>query len=459
VTIDLNDYPRTDMATKSLLYGCQLTLEDAEDAFVDGSRLVSRGTALAVLRHRTFRIVFFGAFVSSMGNWALTVILGAYAYAISHSSAFVGEVGFALLGPSLFLSMVGGIVADFVDRRTMLICVSVAEMLCCGALGWVCWGPHPSHLAIFLLTVALGVGGALYGPAYSAVLPALVGGEDLPGAISLNSAQMNASRVIGPVIGAVAYHAVGISWVCIGDAVSYLFVIASLFVVTLPGVPSLAHATGLRQLTAGLGVAYRDRVVGRSLVTVCLFSLLSLPFIGLMPVIAADNLGIGPKSAGFGLLYATFGVGALLGALSIGTVLVRTSRPTVVRVAMFGFAVSLAAFALLRGPVLAYPVIALVGAFYFAMITALSTAMQSRLDDAVRGRVMALWIMAFGGTVAVGNLVAGQVAAHVGVTPVLLAGAVVAATLVWFADVREPAVQPTVQQMPQPTGELAEVIL
>jgi MFS family permease len=430
------------MASRYLFDGCQLTLEDAEDAFVDGSHLVSRGTALTVLRHRTFRIVFFGAFVSSIGGWMMSVILGAYAFTISHSSAFVGEVGFALLGPSLVLSMVGGMVADVVDRRWMLITVSIGELVCCAALAAVCTGHSPSHLLIFLLAVLLGVGSALYGPAYSAVLPALVGADNLPGAISLNSAQMNASRVIGPVIGGIAYHAVGVSWVFAASAVTYLFVIGALFAVRLPEVPSLPHARGLRQLTAGIDYARRDRIVGRSLVTVFFFSLLSLPFIGLLPVIAADNLRISPKSTGFGLLYATFGIGALIGALSIGTVLVRASRPLVVRVGMLGFAVCLAVFGLLRSPLLAYPVVAAVGAFYFAMITALSTAMQERLDDAVRGRVMALWIMAFGGTVAIGNLVAGQVAGSVGVTPVVLAGAVVALLLVWFADVREPAVDP-----------------
>ena len=144
--------------------------------------------------------------------------------------------------------------------------------------------------------------------------------------------------------------------------------------------------------------------MGRCLVTVFVFSLLALAFIGQMPVVAAHNLGIDPKSANYGLLYACFGTGALLGAISIGTVFARTSKAMIVRVCLVCYAVALTAFALLRSALPAYFVVAVVGAFYFAFITALNTALQTRLSDAVRGRVMALWIMGFGGTVALGNL-------------------------------------------------------
>ena len=189
-------------------------------------------------------------------------------------------------------------------------------------------------------------------------------------------------------------------------------------------------------LTAGIATARADRVVRRCLVTVFVFSLLALAFIGQMPVVAAHNLGINPRSTGYGILYACFGTGALVGALSIGTVFSQASKPLIVRVGLLGYAAFLAVFALVRMPALAYPVVAIVGAFYFAFVTALNTTLQAQLADAVRGRVMALWMMGFGGTVGLGNLVVGPVVAAVGITNVLLFGAGAALLLAWYADVR-----------------------
>jgi predicted MFS family arabinose efflux permease len=216
-----------------------------------------------------------------------------------------------------------------------------------------------------------------------------------------------------------------------------LVIIAALLAVRLPprrGFDS-PGTRGLRQLTVGLRVARADPVVGRCLVTIFLFSAFALTFVGQLSVVAEENLGIKADSAGYGLLYATFGVGALCGALSIGTVLARQPRHVIVRAAMFGYAVILAVFAVLRSPAPAFPVVAILGFFYFAMVTSLLTTLQERLDDSVRGRVMALWIMGFGGTVGLGNLIAGRIIDATSITAVLLVNAAVAVLLTWYADV------------------------
>jgi MFS family permease len=416
-----------------------LALEDSEDALLEGDRPFAPGTARAALAHRTFRMVFFGAFASNIGTWMQNVVLGAFAYTLTRSPTFVGLLTLAQLGPSLLLGMVGGLIADIVDRRKLLIAVSVEQLAFSLALAAVARADHPSQAILFLLVLAIGVGQAIFAPAYSAILPGLVGREDLAGAISLNSAQMNGSRVIGPVIGAFALHQFGPAWVFAGNAVTYLFVVAALLVVTLPPPAPFAASSGsgLRQLTVGIRVARADRVVGRALVTVFVFSLVSLVFVGQMPTIAAENLGLAPTSVGYGVLYATFGTGALVGALSIGTVLASRSKPRLVRIGLVGFAVSLAVFAVLRSPTPAYPAVGALGFFYFGMITSLSTTLQQRLDDAVRGRVMALWIMGFGGTVGLGQLVAGPIIEHTSITAVMLVGALMAVALAVYADVSD----------------------
>jgi len=415
------------------------TIEEIEDAVVEGDRPLPSGTAMSALRNRTFRVVFLGAFASNIGTWMQNVVLGAYAYDITRSSTFVGVIIFAQLGPALLLAMVGGLVADRVDRKKLLIVLSVEQLVFSLVLAWVARSPAPSHVLLVAMVVMVGVGSAMFGPAYAAILPGLVSRRDLGGAISLNSAQMNASRVVGPAIGGVVFHVAGPAWVFTGNAATYLFVVGALMAVHLPALPpSAQHASRWRELTAGVTTARQDRVVGRCLATVFLFSLLALAFIGQMPVVAAHNLGIDPRSANYGILYASFGVGALLGAISIGTVFAGTSKALIVRVCLLGYAASLAAFALLRAALPAYFVVAVVGAFYFAFITALNTALQTRLSDEVRGRVMALWIMGFGGTVALGNLIIGPVVSGVGITAVLLFGAGVALLLAGYADVRAP---------------------
>jgi MFS family permease len=407
------------------------SLEDAEDALVDGDRTFEAGGARAALAHPTFRTMFTGAFLSNIGSWMQNVVLAALAYELTGSSAFVGLIIFAQLGPLLLLSMIGGLLADLFDRRKLLAAVAVEQMAFSLVLAWLARDGDPSRVGLVAAVFAIGVGQAVFGPTYSALLPALVGRRDLAGAISLNSAQMNGSRVIGPAIGGLAYAKFGPAWVFAGNAVTYFFILNALRRVTLPRAepPAAEGPQGLRRLAAGFGIARRDPIVGRCLSTIALFSFLCLPFIGQMPVVAADNLGIQPRSTAYGLLYACFGLGAVIGALSVGTVLAGRRLDRLARTGLAGFAVALTVFSLLRQAVPAYPVILLVGMMYFLTVTSLSTVLQSALDDRQRGRVMALWIMGFGGTVPIGNLVAGPIIEVTSITTVLLGGAAAAVLL------------------------------
>jgi len=410
-------------------------VEDVIDALEEGDRAIRPGSARAALRHATFRRVFIGAFLSNIGSWMQNVVLGALAYDLTKSPSFVGVLLFAQLGPLMLFSLVGGLLADAFDRRRLLITVSVLQGVLSLGLAWVARVDSPSRAALVGIVFLIGIGQAVFGPTYSALLPALVGRNDLAGAISLNSAQMNGSRVVGPVIGAALFARFGADIVFIVNAASYLLVIWSLVTVRLPApIPDTSGLRGLRRLGAGFTVARGDRVVGRCLVVIFAYSLLSLPFIGQLPTLADRNLDIAARSTQYGILYACFGVGALMGALSIGTVLSGRSLERVVRVGLVGFAVFLAVFSLLRTAALAYPGILLVGLAYFAVITSLSTVLQQRLDDSNRGRVMALWIMGFGGTVPIGNLIAGPIIEATNITAVVLAGAAIAVGLAWYAD-------------------------
>lgn len=413
--------------------------EDAEDALLEGDRTFAPGTVRAALAYPTFRTIYVGSLLSNIGSWMQNVVLTAYAFELTGSATFVSVIAFAQLGPLLLFSLAGGALADLLDRRRLLIAVALEQTLFTVLLAAVATTTDPSKVVLVAIVLAIGVGQAVHAPTYSSLLPALVRRRDLAGAVSLNSANMNLSRVIGPAIGGVLYARFGAPWVFLVNAATYAFIIAALARVRLPPVQPVDEGpTGWRRMVEGFRVAHRDRVVGRSLLTMALFSFFCLGFVVQMPVLAEQNLGIAARSGAYGLLYAAFGLGAVVGALSIGTFLAGHALETIVRLGLGGFAVSLTAFALLGRPAPAYPVALIVGFCYFATVTSLSTVLQQRLDDRVRGRVMAIFVMAFGGTVPIGALVAGPIIDATSITAVVLAGAAVAALLAWYADLRDP---------------------
>ena len=406
--------------------------EENEAGLLEGDQPLQTSAARAALAHRDFRVVWLGAFASNIGTWMQNVTLGALAYELSRSATFVSLVTFAQLGPMLVLSIVGGALADAVDRRRLTMSAQLARAVASAVLAVVVIVEEPNRTAIVGTVLAIGIFNALNAPAWVALLPSLVPKAHLAGAISLNSTQMNASRVIGPAIAGVLYPAIGADGVFAISAASVVFSVGALMRVRTPPQPPRdpSTPTGLRRLASGLSYARRDAVSRRALGGLFVFSLLCLPFIGQMPTVAEENLGLDAKSAAYGLLYACFGLGAVTGAVSIGTFLSRVDRRTVITRGLLGFAAALGTFGLLRAAWAAYPVVTLLGFCYFASVTALNTILQEHLDDNVRGRVMSLWLMAFGGTVPLGLMIAGPIAEALSITFVLLYGAAVA-LLLW----------------------------
>lgn len=407
----------------------------ADTAEEDDERPGWGGQSMAALRQQTFRRVYVGAFFSNIGTWMQNVVLGALAYDLTKSSTFVGLVLFAQLGPMLFFSIVGGMLADTFDRRKLLIAVSATQALLAFVLAGVVSVDDPNKWAMVGVVFLIGLGQSVFGPTYSALLPDLVGPGNLAGAISLNSTQMNGSRVIGPAIGGFLFARWGADVVFALNGLTFAFVIGALASVQLPEAEPLDDdESRLERIALGFRIARHRFPVGRSLAVMVLFSFLSLPFIGQMPVLADRNLGIDATSTAYGWLYACFGLGAMLGALSVGTTFANTPKEDVTRWGLVAFAVALAVFAWLRAPAPAFVVIVAVGFFYFASVTALSTVLQMHLAGNERGRVMALWGMAFGGTVPMGNLVAGPLIEATSVTTVVFPGAIIALALAWWAD-------------------------
>jgi MFS family permease len=410
-------------------------LEEVEDALVDGDVAYQRGTAQAALRNRNFRIVYLGTFSSNIGTWMQNVVLGAYALDLTGSAGFVSLLFFAQLGPLLFLSLWGGALADTVDRRRLLVSLQFVQAALSLVLAYVVWqNDDPSRALLTALVFGIGIFNALGAPGLSSILPTLVDKEDLPGAVALMSVQMNLSRVIGPAIGGIIYKLLDAGPVFAINAATYMFAVAGLLIATYPRRTGAKLAEqGLARLLSGVRIAKRDKLISHLLITLFSFSFFSLAFVGVMPVIAKYNLEIAPKSTEYGLLYATFGLGAALGAITVGTVFASRSKVNMLRPGFIAFAFVLAIFGLLRNEVAAFPVVGVLGYVYFVVITCLSTVLQQHLRDDQRGRVMALWIMGFGGTVPLGVLVAGPFTQDHS-TEVLLIGAVWALVLALWSN-------------------------
>jgi MFS family permease len=413
--------------------------EETTEAIIEGDVPYRRGTAMAALRNRNFRIFWGGTFASNIGTWMQNVLLGAFGYELTGSATFVGILFFAQLGPLLFMANLGGVLADVVDRRKLLIITQVEQLVLSGVLAGLATTGNPSRVGLVACVFAIGVGNSLSAPAIAAILPTLVPKADLPGAVSLQSVQMNLSRVIGPAIGAVIYSRTSAAPVFALNAATYLFAVAGVVLARYrPYAPGEVEETGLARLLSGFRLAWQDPLIRRILTILVIFSFFSLSFVGLMPAVAAENFGIRPRSIQYGLLYAAFGLGAATGAISVGTLLAGRSKAPIPRLGLIAFAALLTGFALLRTDAPAYPLGFVLGVAYFLVITSLATVLQENLDDGIRGRIMALWIMGFGGIVPVGVLVGGFVASQTNVTLVLLTGAATALLLAPYAKL-EPA--------------------
>jgi MFS family permease len=362
------------------------------------------------------------------------VVLPAYVYARTDSASILAAFVFAQLGPLLLLSVPGGVMADRVDRRTWLLSAQVVQLSCSVLLG-VFTALDSALLFLFLAQLGVGVGNALNAPAFSAVMPSLVPPADLGGSISLSSVSVNGSRVVGPVIVAVI-----MSWgvtpaqVFFLNAATYLIVVRTIARVPLPP-NSERKESGWRSFSLGFRTAKERPVIGRILLSMTTFSLVSLPFVGLFAAVAAKNFDIQPSTSTYKWLYATWGLGAMFGALSVGTVLASMDKRRTAQWGFVAFAATMTLFAFASSAVPAFVTGFFLGASYFATTTSLLTVLQGRLELEIRARVLALWFMAFGGTVPLGNLIFGPVMDAVGARPVLLLGAAWALVLAWWCDI------------------------
>lgn len=392
------------------------------------------GSARSAFNVRDFRRIWFGSFASNIGTWIQNVVLPIYIYSRTGRASFVALLIFAQLGPILLLSIPGGVIADRVNRKKFLISMQFLQ-LCCSLLLAFFAAQNSSIWLLFAAQLGVGIGNALNIPAWSTMLTSLVPPQDIAGAISLNSTVINGARVIGPIFVAIlSQWNVTTAEFFVINAVTYLFVIFALLSVKVPEI-TRDTTKGWRRFTFAFQIARERKVVSRLVLTLASFSLLSLPYVGLFPAIAKLNFGIESQGMTYKWFYATWGLGACIGGLSVSTLFWDVDNRKLIRLGFASFSVSMMAFAVTPNVPIAFFSVFFLGGAYFFTTTAMQTVLASGLTPEIRARVMALWFMAFGGTVPIGNLIFGPLIDRYGSQWLLILGSLWAAVLWWWCDI------------------------
>ncbi len=396
---------------------------------VKSARPVQTGTARSALAVRSFRYVLLGSFLSQIGTWMQTVVLGAYVYSQTDSPLAVGLITFAQLGPMLFLPTVGGWMTDRFDVRKFILILQFWQVLCVLMLAFVLSQPQLNFPGVFACVLGVGLGNALIGPAWGSSVPSLVGPENLRAAVSLNSTQMNMARVIGPAIGGILFPLIGAAGVMMLNAASFVFIMSAVYFVRFP--PRRKLADGESGIGGGITMLKTDPYIRRIVLSMFALALLTLTFLYQMPTIAAQNFGMDVESSAYGWLYACLGGGAVTGALALSTVLVKRDPFIVVSVGLIGVTSMLALLVFARLDWMAYLLVFILGISYQMVVISLNASAQTHVPLERRGHLMGLWMTAFGGTVPIGMLIAGAVAQKSSISVVIAYGCVTAAVVTW----------------------------
>lgn len=389
---------------------------------------LGRPATFAALRHPNYRLFWIGMVVSLVGMWVQSTATGYLVWELTRSPFATSLTALFFGLPSLGLSLVGGVMADRVDRRRLLLVTQGVFMASAAVLAGLTFSGLVRVWHIYALSLVNGTVMAFDAPTRQAMIPSLVAREDLTNAIALNSAAFNGSRVIGPTIGGILYASAGPAW-CFGlNALTYPAILVALYLIRPAAVAAHRPANPWRELREGVEFALRTHLIRGLLLMVALAGVFAFTYVVLMPVIAAQVLGGGPRENGF--LIASAGVGATIGALSVATV--GTPRRPGRSIVIFGALASagLMMLATSRDLLLSMALIAFTAGSIMGLLSIANSTIQAYVPDALRGRVMSLYTLALIGGGPLNALLAGTLADLLG-TPLALAvsGAVLAATV------------------------------
>ena len=425
---------RTGMSDETIDEADLAALE-TDEVLVDGAapKIQKGRKALRALQHRNYRLFFFGQTISIVGTWMQTVALNLLIVELKpeNPGLWLGINGFLPLLPLIPLTLVAGSLADRFSKRNIMIFTQTTMMLQAFVLAALTAAGAIQMWQILLLTFVSGAAAVIDLPARQAIVVEMVGDqEDISSAIALNSAIFNLGRAFGPVLAALLIAPLGYSAAFAINGLSFLAVIASLFLMRLPPSPAQLHRPRMRtHLTEGLRYVWHNSTLMILMSLVAVSAFLSMPFILLMPIFASDQLAASaqpvvstvcsritcqtPEAVTYGLLLGMFGAGALVGALLAGAYSDR-GHGRLLTIGNLGFPLALLVFAFSSSFWLSMAVLFGVGILYILQNALANTLVQVSSPDQLRGRVMSIYSLVFQGMQGAGRMQAGLTETLVG---------------------------------------------
>jgi MFS family permease len=390
--------------------------------------------AIRSLRHRNYRLFFSGQSLSLIGTWMTQVATSWLIYRLTNSAWLLGLVGFSGQIPAFIMAPFAGVWVDRWNRHRILKMTQTLAMMESFALAIVVFTGHVNVLIIVLLTMFQGMVNAVDMPARQAFLSEMVTDRaDLANAIALNSSMVNGARLIGPSIAGVVIGIAGEAYCFLIDGFSYLAVIASLFLMSVP-----AHRPGPRknvwsELKEGFSYAAGFSPIRSILILLMCVSLVGVPYSVLMPIFASDVLHGGPHTLGF--LTGAAGLGALISAIRLALRKTIVGLGRVIALTGFTFGAGLFVFGLSHWLWLSLPLMLITGFSMMQQMSSSNTIMQTIVEENKRGRVMSFYTMAFIGVAPFGSLIAGFAASRIGAPHTVMAGGVLCmVAALWFSS-------------------------
>jgi MFS family permease len=377
------------------------------------------------LRHRNFRLFFAGQSISLIGTWLTRVATSWLVYRLSHSALTLGLVSFAGLAPTFVLTPFAGVLVDRWNRHRVLIWMQVFAALQSAMLAVLTIADTITIAQLCALSIVQGLINAFEFPARQSLLVQMIDDRaDLPNAVALNSTMVNLARLLGPALAGVLIAAVGEGGCFAIDAVSYLAVIATLLMMSLPrAVAALKQQAMLRELREGFVYARRTPRIFSVLALMALVSVAGMPFMTLLPMIVTERLG--GNASTLSALTAASGCGALIGALYLASRTRVKGLGTVTWIAAFVCGAALIGFGAYFALWYSIPMMFFTGLGAVVNAASSNTILQSVVEESKRARTMALFAMAYTGMMPVGSLLAGVVAESIGAARTLQWGGLV----------------------------------
>ena len=377
----------------------------------------------AALRHRNFRLFFFGQLISLTGTWMQNTAQSWLVYQLTGSKLLLGVVAAVGSAPMLLFSLWGGSVADRHPKRTVLLWTQ-SGMMVLAALG--------------------GVAMAFDMPARQAFMMDMTNREDLMNALSLNSSIVNGARVVGPAAAGLLIAQAGLTACFVLNGLSFVAVLAGLLMMQLPRfIPPAQPESNWQHALDGFAYVAKHRRVRTLLLLFAIVGVFGWSYSVLMPAFASDVLRVGSRE--YGMLLSANGIGALVGALSVATYGERLPRRLLVFGGLGLFSVMLLLLALTRSYYLALLFLGISGWGMLLYFSTTNTLIQLSVADGMRGRVMGIWALVFGGMMPVGGMEAGALSHWLGVPTAVAIGAIVcgaAALVTWLFVRRSPPSPP-----------------